>query len=69
MVATARGAELNEVPLPSLMPPKDEISRRGANTAVACMEAMPFPAAAMPLKQGSSFLTQSISKKPNWLRD
>jgi hypothetical protein len=35
MVATARGAELDEVPLPSLMPPKDEISRRGANTAVA----------------------------------
>ena len=55
---------------------KDKILRHGANTAVTCMAAMPFPMAAMPpgdgedaLPYGLPFLMQSISRNPNWLKD
>jgi hypothetical protein len=76
MVAAARGAELDEVLFLSPTHPKDKTLRRGANTAVTCVAAMPFPTAAMPpedgedaLPYGSSFLMQSLSRNPNWLKD
>jgi hypothetical protein len=75
MVAMACGAELNEVMFSLPTHPKDEISRRGANTAVTCAAVMLFPTAAMPpedredVLHGSSFLTQLISRNPDWLKD
>jgi hypothetical protein len=48
MVATACRAKLNEVPLSLSLPLKDEILRFGANSAVACMAAIVFPAMTMP---------------------
>jgi hypothetical protein len=48
MVATAHSAELDGVLFLLPMHSKDKILRHGANTAVTCMAAMPFPMAAMP---------------------
>ncbi len=76
MVVTACSAKLDEVLF--LMPPHPKCKRlrRGANTVVICIAAMPFPTVAMPpedgddaLSYGLSFLTQSISRNPNWLKD
>ncbi len=65
MVMTARSAKLDEVLFLSPTHPKDKILRHGANTAVTCVTAMPFPMVAMPPKDredalpyGLSFLTQ-----------
>ncbi len=48
MVATVHGAKLDEVLFLLPTHPKDKISMRGANTAVTCVAAMPFPMVAMP---------------------
>jgi hypothetical protein len=76
MVTTVHDPELDEVLFLPPMHPKDKISSHRANTAVTCVAAMPFPMEAMPpedredaLPYSSSFLMQSISRNPDWLKD